>query len=102
MNQQLTPSSLLNSYEHTLEFFDDSLLTLRALIKAQRTEQRLPDWEFLDRYEHALEAFEGSLVSLRSLIRAQRNRQRLLEGTLAQLLDQCTAAAATARRNRAV
>ena len=104
MNTAQVPSStgLHHSYEHTVECFAHSLVTLRAFIKTMRNRQRVPDSESLNRHEEAVEIFADSLVTLRALVRGQRAEQRLSERIAAQLLDQCHAAVAAARKGRAV
>lgn len=92
----LTTSELLHRHQHTLQYLEDSLLTLRALMEAHRASARSPDDDFLDRYEQAMEIFDDSLVSLRTLMNAHGAGKDLSNEALAQLHAQCTAAAVAA------
>ena len=96
----LPTSELLVGYELALEFLEDSLVSLRALLTAYRGAQPLPDSALLKRYEHALQILDDSLVSLRALVGAHRAGQRIPEKALRHLRDQCSAAAAATKKLR--
>ena len=75
MARDATTSDLLESYEDALDILDDSLVTIWALIKAQRAGQRLPLKALAELRDQATAAAVGTTRLRKKLARFKGKEQ---------------------------